>query len=654
MEARIEALEAELHNIRAQMLTEDQAVLIINSRINIINSIEASMMKMASMIPEKDPGKSFVDSMRIKEADKNKPKTFSNNSNDMQFREYIHDVHVWANIIYADSARWLTQAEMERGVLDEDDFLLNIDDPYIVDFSKHLYDLLSHTTGGAAKNVLMTVPTKQGFRAWNELIKQFDPRTNANEVTSRLKLQAPGKRAQHEVQFKDMLRTWEQEVAKHELKFGRLDEMTKVVAVTSMLPASMHDATRAANAEFLTYADMKKYLDSYMNSGPVKLEKLNPDPMQISGFDVPWNNYDWGYASTAEGTMTTDAPVMYMGKGWGYSQSGKVGSKGGWQSEGKGSKGGWQQGGGPYGPSAAKGWHPGKGDGGYWKGGGYGQAKAEVDKGKGKGKGKGKMSDGKCFRCGGHGHIARNCPTPAGKGLQNLDEGCEDYMAQSIKEESEKGDCEKASPGIEGLWCMGYPEEYMGWMKITGKKAAKKTLFNIDEKANLNSNNRFEALQEEIKSEENEELSDIDVIERKGDWVKMEITVDSGAGDSVLPVGLFPEVKAVQNKQSKAGKCFYNASGGQVKNHGEKVIQFYTPAGHKRFVKWQVADVIKPLLSLGRLEDAGCEIIVNKNRRYILDPISKERIPMVKTNGTYKTYLWVKTSECGPVFSRQG
>ena len=87
---------------------------------------------------------------------------------------------------------------------------------------------------------------------------------------------------------------------------------------------------------------------------------------------------------------------------------------------------------------------------------------------------------------------------------------------------------------------------------------------------------------------------------------------------------------------------------------GEKVIAFYTPAGHKRQIRWQVVNVVKPVLAMGKLEDAGCEVVLKKGKRYIKDPLTKEEIPMVKTNGTYKVFLWTKVNESGPVFSRRG
>ncbi len=271
-------------------------------------------------------------------------------------------------------------------------------------------------------------------------------------------------------------------------------------------------------------------------------------------------------------------------------------------------------------------------------------------KGKGAGKGKG---DSKCFLCGGFGHIARNCATRPPMRLNELDEGFEDYCEQAARESAKE---EEAGSITEGVWSFQSEEDCKGWQKILKRRTKDIAAVGMDDYkrgTEVETKNKFSALEEN--EEECEDECDMGaILEKKGDLVKVEILVDSGAGDSVMPVGLFPELAVKANNQSKAGKCFFNASGNPVPNQGEKVVKFYTPAGNVQHIKWQVAKVIKPLLAVGKLEDAGCSVVVGKGGRYILNPTTNEKIPMIKSNGTYKVHLWVNTKETGPVFSRQG
>ena len=233
--------------------------------------------------------------------------------------------------------------------------------------------------------------------------------------------------------------------------------------------------------------------------------------------------------------------------------------------------------------------------------------------------------------------------------LNDLDEGFEEYGEQATKESTKE---EEVGNIPEGIWSFQSEEDCKGWQKVLRKRSRHIAAIGVDDhnrSIEVETKNMFDVF------EESDDECDLGaILEKKGDLVKVELLVDSGAGDSVMLAGLFPQLEVKANDQSKAGKCFFNASGNPVPNQGGKVVKFYTPAGNAQHIKWQVAKVIKPLLAVGKLEDAGCSVVVGKDGRYVVNPITNEKIPMIKSNGTYKVHLWVNTKETGPVFNRQG
>ena len=163
--------------------------------------------------------------------------------------------------------------------------------------------------------------------------------------------------------------------------------------------------------------------------------------------------------------------------------------------------------------------------------------------------------------------------------------------------------------------------------------------------------NRFSAL--EIEENESKSAGNLDAImEKERGWVKIERTLDSGAANHALPKRMFPEITSRTHSE---GRYFYGADGSPIKNFGEKKIEFQTPGGNRQQIRWQVADVVRPLISMGKLEDAGCIMdLANKDTKAIINPITKEKIPVVKKNGTYRMTLWVDESKTGQGFRWQG
>ena len=539
----------------------------------------------------------------------------------MTFREYAHAVYVWESIIDSSAPKWLQKVESDKGIFNEDKFIEDQlqDDDKMIEMSKMMYQMLTKTTTGKAKLYVMNAEAPFGLKAWNELVRSFDPRTNADMMTARIKIQNPGIQAKDESQFLEIWRGWEQETCRYEMRFGEIEDVTKIVAATSMMPMNMREAVRAADKNFTKYPELKKYLTNYIRNTPLKVKKLNPqlDVHAIEGSSTPtpslWTpSWNLGVNQSME--------VQFIGDSKGK-------AKGGWQSKGKGSWGPGNYGKGGKGPGTIYKDSTGKGKNGSK---GYGQ------KGGGKAGSKGLQT---CYNCGGRGHIARQCPSISKwtSGVDSIDEGY-DEIAENAREMNEDG-CEDHNSAEDTVWSVHHGNDVMQWKRILGRED--------NQIANLE-NTRFFALTPEEDIEDGEVNN---VIERKGNEVTIEFTLDSGCVDHILLEETFPEIAS---KVNRGGKCFFNASGAAMPNQGEKKIALYTPQGRAQGVRFQMAKVVRPLLSLGKLEDVGCEMIVKKGKSYIINAGSKEVIPVTKKHGTYKMYLKAKISETGPVFKRPG
>ena len=137
-------------------------------------------------------------------------------------------------------------------------------------------------------------------------------------------------------------------------------------------------------------------------------------------------------------------------------------------------------------------------------------------------------------------------------------------------------------------------------------------------------------------------------IEPKGDgWTRISATLDSGAAEHVIPLGMFPDL-ALHNTNS--GRHYVTASGNRIKDQGEKKVPFTTSGGHKRMIKFRSAAVVKPLISVGRLVAAGCTVNLNSADPHVVSKGGQEKIPVRRQGGVYVLDLWVQEEETGRVF----
>ena len=215
-----------------------------------------------------------------------------------------------------------------------------------------------------------------------------------------------------------------------------------------------------------------------------------------------------------------------------------------------------------------------------------------------------------CYRCGGQGHIAAKCATPApakgGKGKGGGGKGGKPGGKGPNPKGTGKGDwngfcsyCGKKGHGPRDCWSkqrdesggsrmdVGEVEEDIGGFEIGCVDSYP---------PGLQITNRFQALVEE-------DEPNICPVEKHNFSGK--ITVDSGAAESVWPEDLMPEVQTKPSIGSQTGVTYIAANGNKMPNLGEKKVHFRTKDGLNSSILFQVTKVKKPLAAVSKITEKG-------------------------------------------------
>ena len=144
----------------------------------------------------------------------------------------------------------------------------------------------------------------------------------------------------------------------------------------------------------------------------------------------------------------------------------------------------------------------------------------------------------------------------------------------------------------------------------------------------------------------------------RGGWRVITAVVDSGAEETVAPPGLRPgkvEVSAMQ----RAGGRYRAANGARIPNLGQQTATFHTPEGHACSLRFQIAGVERPLISVSQLARTGHKVEFGPEEAYIVHRQSGKRIWLQRAGGAYLLRMRVRdepapaaTSTSTPGFSR--
>ena len=133
------------------------------------------------------------------------------------------------------------------------------------------------------------------------------------------------------------------------------------------------------------------------------------------------------------------------------------------------------------------------------------------------------------------------------------------------------------------------------------------------------------------------------VVETPG-WEEVELAVDSGASETVIPEQLVRSTTVTPSDASRRGVQYEVANGERIPNLGQKSFVGVTREGCCRGLTAQVCDVNKPLLSVAKLVASGHTVVFSQSGSFVSDSTGKERIGLEEKNGMFLLKLWVPTA----------
>jgi len=99
---------------------------------------------------------------------------------------------------------------------------------------------------------------------------------------------------------------------------------------------------------------------------------------------------------------------------------------------------------------------------------------------------------------------------------------------------------------------------------------------------------------------------------------RMEPALDSGAGEHVASPQDVAGFEIRESPGSKSGRAFIAANGDRIDNLGEVPVRLKEKDGVTFGSVFQVADVTRPLYSVGRICDNGCTVSFNNTRAVVM------------------------------------
>ena len=140
-------------------------------------------------------------------------------------------------------------------------------------------------------------------------------------------------------------------------------------------------------------------------------------------------------------------------------------------------------------------------------------------------------------------------------------------------------------------------------------------------------------------------------------WIRIKGVMDSGASESVAPPQLCPHIPVVPSKGSLAGQEYTSASKDIIYNLGEQVVDAVTESGRSTKLKYQIAEVSRPLNSISEICDAGGDqgqmVVFGRSGGAVVNLTTGEQTPFQREEGIYCLDVWTKLPE-DTGFPRQG
>jgi len=120
------------------------------------------------------------------------------------------------------------------------------------------------------------------------------------------------------------------------------------------------------------------------------------------------------------------------------------------------------------------------------------------------------------------------------------------------------------------------------------------------------------------------------------EWEEIEVCVaaDSGCGDHVMSKEHCPGYLVQPSVASKAGKGFIAAGGNKIANEGEACLNLRS-GKQKMTSTFQIARVTRPLMSVGKICDAGHEVLFTRTHAIVRNLQGREICRFARKGGLY-------------------
>ena len=133
----------------------------------------------------------------------------------------------------------------------------------------------------------------------------------------------------------------------------------------------------------------------------------------------------------------------------------------------------------------------------------------------------------------------------------------------------------------------------------------------------------------------------------EGGASRIRVLIDSGAAESVAPSGLIKLVPVTRGKAAQSRVHYLTADGGRIPNLGEQSVKVVTKEGHECGLRFQVADVTRPLLSVTQLVRSGNLVQFTTQGGTITHRARGWKIKFEKRGGVYALDLEIRRQPLG-------
>ena len=133
----------------------------------------------------------------------------------------------------------------------------------------------------------------------------------------------------------------------------------------------------------------------------------------------------------------------------------------------------------------------------------------------------------------------------------------------------------------------------------------------------------------------------------KGEWEPIELTVDSGAADTVCPPDTLDQIEPDLSGATK--DVFTVADGKSIPNLGAKAGVMATKEwSNLKGISFQIAPVHKTSLSVSQMVDNNHRVVFDGDWSYLEDKATEEKTTLVRRNGLFVLRAWVRPRNDSP------